>query len=99
MASWCDGIIVRHRDHSSGGQVLVTMTANVTVIMQTLTLQYLHNPLLFRVKESVKKRSPPSCGLRPECSDLHQTFLALPQTSETLRSVPRQARAKKKNVP
>ena len=41
----------------------------------------LDNPLLFRVKASVKKRSPPSCGLRPECSDLQQTCLTLAQTS------------------
>ena len=48
-------------------------SANVGLAVMTQTI-------VFGVKASVKKRWPPSCGLRPECNDVHQTFLTLAQT-------------------
>ena len=83
-----DGVLVGWPDvkvivvvESLEQQRLVTMTATETVIVQTSALQQLVHPLLFWVKASVKKRWPPSCGLRPECNGVQQTFLTLAQTS------------------
>ena len=39
------------------------------------------------MKASVKKRWPPSCGLRPECNDVQQALFTLIQTPGNLRSV------------
>ena len=96
MIRWChsligwlyDGVLVGWSDvkvivvvDSLEQQRLVTMTATETVIVQTSALQQLENPLLFWFKASVKKRWPPSYGLRPEGNDVQQTFLTVAQTS------------------
>ena len=96
MIRWCDsligwlydGVLVGWSDvkvivvvDSLEQQRLVTMTATETVIVQTSALQQLENPLLFWFKASVKKRWPPSYGLRPEGNDVQQTFLTVIQTS------------------
>ena len=80
LVGWSDVKVIVVVD-SLEQQRLVTMTATETVIVQTSALQQLENPLLFWVKASVKKRLPPSYGLRPECNDVQQTFLTLAQTS------------------
>ena len=88
MIGWLyDGVLVGWSDvkvivvvDSLEQQRLVTMTATETVIVQTSALQQLENPLLFWVKASVKKRWPPSCGLRPKSNDVQETFPTLAQT-------------------